>query len=555
MRLLREFPNTTGSFGVLIVNPLSLDDVADRHLARILELQAQQNGATEFLISDHHRITYAAADEITSRLAAGFASIGVERGDRVCLFMANVPELVLLCLALNKLGAVWVPICTDYRGEWLRDAIVRSRCKALITDQKHLPRVLDVRNALSDERLVLLDGDSGDLPGVLTYRQLLDHEPYRFDYTQHDYGDTCAILWTSGTTGRSKGVMQAHNNWIRSTLLGASLQYTLRPGDIAYCALPLYNSGSWLTCVIRAMIGGIGCALEEKFSVSHFMDRVKHFNATQTFAIGAMGVFLMKSPEREDDADTPLREAGIAPMPPELWENFERRFGVRLNRSGLGQSESLLHLNQEHTDIELPTYCLGLPPPDMDVRLFDDEGRQVADGDVGEICVRALAPHLLFNGYFDNPQATAEAYRGDWFLTGDMGRRDPATGGFYFVDRKKDAVRFAGRNISTLEVENVVRRHPSVRDVAAFGIPSEVLASEDELKLNIILEEGAALVPEDLCAYINNCAPHYFVPRYMDFVRELPYTPTNKVQKFVLRQAGVSADTWDLKQSGYIVKK
>ncbi len=537
------------------MNPLPLDDIADRHLARILHLQAQQNGDTEFLIADSGRFTYREADEITGRLASGFEAIGIGRGDRVCLFMANVPELVLVCLALNKLGAVWVPICTDYKGEWLHDTIERSRSRALVTDREHLQRIVDVRDALRDDQLVLLDGDQADFPAAIAYRDLLDNDPYPFDHSLHDYGDTCAILWTSGTTGRSKGVMQAHNNWIRSTLLGASLQYSLQPGDIAYCALPLYNSGAWLTCVIRAMIAGIGCAIDRKFSVSQFMERIEHFRATQTFAVGAMGVFLMKTPEKEHDADTPLREAGIAPMPPELWEKFEQRFGVRLNRAGLGQSECLLTLNQEHCDIEVPSYCLGFPPPDVDVRLFDDEGNEVPDGEAGEICVRPLAPHILFNGYFNDPEATRAAYRGDWFLTGDMGRKDPATGAFYFVDRKKDAVRFAGRNISTLEVESVVRRHPAVKDVAAFGVPSAELESEDELKLNIVLEAGADLLPEALCAFINDAAPYYFVPRYLEFVDALPYTPTNKVQKFLLRQAGITESTWDLRQSEYVVQR
>ncbi|MEH6519524.1 MAG: AMP-binding protein, partial [Halioglobus sp.] len=182
-------------------------------------------------------------------------------------------------------------------------------------------------------------------------------------------------------------------------------------------------------------------------------------------------------------------------------------------------------------------------------------GNEVTDGEAGEICVRPLAPYILFNGYFDDPDATADAYRSEWFLTGDMARKDPANGAFYFVDRKKDAVRFGGRNISTLEVENVVRRHPAVKDVAAFGIPSAELESEDELKLNIVLEENSVPDPEDICAFINGAAPYYFVPRYIDFVDALPYTPTNKVQKFVLRQAGVTESTWDLKKSGYTVER
>lgn len=535
------------------MNPLSLSDNADRHLARMLQLQARDNGDTPFLISDESNYTFAEADDITARIATGLSKMGIERGDRICLLMSNVPELVIMCLAANKLGAIWVPICTDYKGDWLRDAIARSEAKAVVVDQTHLERFQDIRDGLPEHEVILLDG-SAPFP-TLSFSEVSDNEPMAFNHEEHHYGDTCAILWTSGTTGRSKGVMQAHNNWVRATLLGAGVQYTLKPGDVAYCAMPLYNSGAWLTCIIRALISGIGCAIEKKFSVSQFMPRIKHFGATQTFAVGAMGVFLMNSPEQADDASTPLREAGIAPMPPELWNAFEQRFAVKLNRAGLGMSECLMSLNQEHTDVELPTYCLGFAPPDMEVELFDDEGNKVPDGTPGEICVRPLEPYLLFNGYFGDPEATQNSYRGDWFLTGDMGRRDPETRAFYFVDRKKDCVRFAGRNISTLEVENVVRRHPAIADVAAFGIPSELIESEDELKLNIVLEDGETLSAETLCQYINDNAPHYFVPRYIEFVDALPYTPTNKVQKYVLRQAGVSADCWDLKQSDFSVTK
>jgi crotonobetaine/carnitine-CoA ligase len=242
-------------------------------------------------------------------------------------------------------------------------------------------------------------------------------------------------------------------------------------------------------------------------------------------------------------------------MPPNLWEAFEKRFNVRLIASGMGQSECLLTLNQMHSDVELPSYALGFAPPDADVRLFDDDGNEVPDGIPGEICVRPLAPHILFNGYFDDPEATAAAYRGEWFLTGDMARKDPATGALFFVDRKKDAVRFAGRNISTMEVESVLLRHPQVKEVAAFGIPNPELESEDELMLAIVPNEGATVSPEAICKFLNDNAPHYFVPRYMDFVDALPYTPTNKVQKFKLRDQGVSDNTWDLKKSDYVVQK
>ncbi len=536
---------------------LDLTDIGDRHLSRILELQAKHNGATVFLINDEQRITFAEAEDFSNRLASGFQALGVSKGDRVCFYMGNLPEVVLMCLALNKLGAIWVPICTDYKGEWLRETIERSQPTLVATDRDHSQRLSEVLDRVTQLPVVVLGGKHEDLPHAIDYQSLLEHPPFQADYRQHHYSDTCAILWTSGTTGRSKGVMQAHNNWIRSTELGTNLMYHSRPGDIVYCVLPLYNSGAWLTCILRALMIGIGCVVEQKFSASHFMDRIKHFNATQTFAVGAMSVFLMNTPERDNDADNPLREACLAPVPPDKWQAFERRFGVRLLRSGMGQSECLLTLNQEHCDpsIDIPVYALGYPPPDADVRLFDDAGIEVPDGQPGEICIRPLAPHILFNGYFDDPQATADAYRGDWFLTGDLARKDAQTGAFFFVDRKKDAVRFAGRNVSTMEVEGVVLRHPKVREAAAFGIASDQLASEDELKINVVLHEGEQLSPEALCEFINQNAPHYFVPRYLEFVDALPYTPTNKVQKFALRAAGINDRTWDRNNSSFTVQK
>ena len=528
---------------------------SDRHLGRILQLQAEQNGNTVFLITDNQRITFAEADDITNRLAAGLNQLGIGKGDRIAFFMSNLPEMVLMCLALNKLGAVWVPACSDFKGEWLQDTLQRSRAKFVMTDAAHAPRVIDILETLPEQAFISLEDTIEGLAAESSYGQLLDNTPYQADYDSMSYGDTNAILWTSGTTGRSKGVMQAHNNWIRSTLMGTNLQYKTQPGDICYCALPLYNSGSWITCIVRSLIVGIGCVIEQKFSVANFLPRIKYFGATQTFAVGSMGVFLLGNPESDDDADNPLREACIAPMPPNLWQTFEQRFGVRLLRSGLGQSECLLVLNQEHTDVELPSYSLGYAPPDADVNLFDDDGNIVALGEAGEICFKANAPHVLFNGYFDAPEATESTYRNGWFLTGDMARKDPENGAFYFVDRKKDAVRFAGRNISTLEVESVVMRHPEVQMAAAFGIPNPQLESEDELKINIILKENSTISAEDICLFINQNAPHYFVPRYMEFVRDLPHTHTNKVQKFVLRTAGVTSKTWDLKQSDFKIEK
>ncbi len=533
---------------------LDLTDPADCVFGKMMRAQANACGDTVFLLGDGVRITYAEADAMTDRLAGGLAKLGIGRGDRVAILMGNRPELVLLTFAINKLGAVWIPICTDYKGAWLVETLQRSRYALLVTDGDYCDRVLAERAALPQTEVVVLT--EGSLPeNTRSYDELLEADPLVSDYAELAMGDTCAVLWTSGTTGRSKGVMQSYKSWIRPITKGASPPYASRDGDVVYCTLPLYHSGAWVTCVLRAFIEGITVVIESRFSVSQFWDRVRELGVTQTFLLGAMGVFLWNAPERDDDADHTLRALQVVPMPPQLWKAFEARFGVKLIRSGLGQSEIQLVMTQAEDRDDVPTYALGFPADDTDVRLCDDAGREVAPGEPGEICIKALDPHVLFNGYFDDPGATDAAYRDGYFLTGDLARQDPETGAYFYVDRKKDVVRFAGRNISTLEVESVVRRCPGVADVAAFGVQSREVESEHELKLNVVREPGADLSSETLCTFINENAPYYFVPRYVEWVDALPYTPTNKVQKFALRDAGVTAATWDRQAAGFEVQR
>ena len=362
------------------------------------------------------------------------------------------------------------------------------------------------------------------------------------------------MVWTSGTTGRSKGVMVSHNGWLRPILRGTSILYGAEPGDVIFNVLPLYHAAAWNTGIFRALVEGLPVVVEPGFSVTTFWDRIRRFGATQTFTLGAMHMFLWNAPQRPDDADNPLRVMQAVPMPADVKAPFEQRFGVRILGTGYGQSECMVITTEAGRDGEVPPHSMGFPLDDTDVRLFDDADREVATGETGEVRIRPREPYVVCNGYFDDPDATRAAWRGDWFCTGDLARCDE-NGAFYFVDRKKDAIRFAGRNISTMEVEGVVRRHPEVADVAAFGIPAAELAGEEELKLDVIRTPGSALTAEALAAWINGNAPHYFVPRYINFVEALPYTPTNKVQKFKLREKGLDDATWDRKASDFVLRR
>ena len=227
--------------------------------------------------------------------------------------------------------------------------------------------------------------------------------------------------------------------------------------------------------------------------MKHFWERVRFYGATQSFTIGAMHMFLWNAPPRPDDADNPLRELQAVPMPGEIREPFSQRFGVKIMGQGMSQSEAMVILRQDtRKRSDWPLGSCGNPVDSLDVMLADDAGNEVPVGEPGELWVRPRRPFVIFNGYFDDPGATANAFAGDWYKTGDMLRRD-AGDNYFFVDRKKDAVRYKGRNISTYEVELVARRHPAIADCAAFGIPAEELKSEDEIKLNVIVKPGAGV--------------------------------------------------------------
>ena len=525
------------------------EDITQRHLGRAIALQAERNGNTTFIMFDQLRYSYAETNQKVNDLAAGLKREGIGRGSRVAFLMSSCPEVIFLVLAVNKLGAIWVPVNTDYKGVWLEDTLLRSRPALIVTDSAHAQRLSEALSALKDLPVVVF-GDAGPLSGTKPFEELLIDGAQEPDLSAFSYGDTSAVLWTSGTTGKSKGVMQSHNVWFNACL-SATAQYETTSSDVIFCVLPMYNSAAWVTSLFRAMLGGVPLAIDPAFSVSNFWERVKFYGATQIFTLGAMHMFLWNAPEKPDDADNSLNKIMAVPMPADIIKPFSERFGVQVLGQGMSQSEAMMILNQFSPSRDTwPAGSCGSPVDLVEVKLMNDDGKEAGIGEHGECWVKPKQPYTIFNGYFDDPQATAAAYEGEWYKTGDLLKRDE-NNIFYFVDRKKDAVRFKGRNISTFEVELVTRQHPAVLDCAAFGIPSEELESENELKLNIILRPGHSPGAEDIARFINSNAPYFFVPRYIEFVSLLPYTPTNKIQKYKLREIGLTDTTWDANQAGY----
>jgi len=535
------------------MNFLEFADHHDRLLGRSLRRQAEKLPDSDFLLWNDGRAGFGEVNRRANASARAFSELGVARGDTVAFLMDGCPDWVWTALGLNKLGAIWVPNNTDYKGRWLEESLVDSHARTLVVDARLLPRVAELGPLPFERVIVRGDAGGGDLGiPVIPFEQLIQAPADEPDDSDFDYGDTAAILWTSGTTGRSKGVMQSHNVWIRGAIDGIE-SAALQPGDVLYNCLPMHQSAAWVANVFQALVAGLPCAIDPHFSASEFWDRLRHYSATVTFTLGAMHMFLWNAPERDDDADNPLRSAGMIPMPAELIPAFRERFDIERIYQGYGQSE-VMGLCTHRPGKQYQPNSLGETATGLEMTLLDDRDCEVGRGEVGEFCVRPTEPYVIFNGYYRNPEATLRAFRNLWYHTGDLGRRGE-NDDYYFVDRKADFIRFGGRNISSFAVEAAVDAHPAVLRSAAHGVTAAELASEAELKVCVILKPGSELTADALARFVNDNAPHFFVPRYIEFLSELPQTPTGRIQKYKLRERGVTPETWDARDAGFVVER
>jgi crotonobetaine/carnitine-CoA ligase len=265
-------------------------------------------------------------------------------------------------------------------------------------------------------------------------------------------------------------------------------------------------------------------------------------------------MFLWQATEQPNDTDNRVRHAGCIPMPEPLIEPFKARFGIETMDQAYGQSEVMGMLHRPDYGRPVKPGSLGQPQDGVDVTLLDENDLPVATGEVGEFCIRPTEPDTIFSGYWHNPEATLRAFSNLWYHTGDLGRRDE-DGDWFFVDRRSDYIRFKGRSLSSFEAEHAIAAHESVAVAAAIGIPTPELESESELMVFVTLVEGATVEPEALARFVNDTAPYFFVPRYIEIVDELPQTPTGRVQKFKLRERGVGPKTWDRERAGFEITR
>jgi len=506
-------------------------------LPLLLQRQAvARPDATFAVFEDGTAWSYGETLDRTRATAAALRVLGVGRGDRVLLWMANGPDMLRLYLALGWLGAVFVPINTGLRGAALEHVVADADAPLLICDERLAPVLADVETGAV--ATLVVNGTAAAAPGGVTLlgRQALAGGPAEDAPEPADLApwDLAAIHYTSGTTGLPKGVLVTH---LQMHAMAVGGMYFTGPGDRFLVNLPLFHIGGTMY-VFGTLMKGASLALVERFRTETFWDTVRELGVTSCLLLGAIASFLVKRAPSEDDRDHGLASIAIIPLT-EDGLAFGRRFGVDVY-TFFDMTETSAPL-ASGANPSAAGSC-GCLQPGYEVRIVDENDCEVPVGATGELIVRCDTPWAMAPGYFRNAEATAKAWRNGWFHTGDAFRHD-AEGNFFFVDRMKDTIRRRGENISSNQVEAEVLSHPDVEAAAAIGVPSE--HSEEEILVVLAPKAGRVVDPADLLRHLEPRLARFMLPRYVRILAALPLTETNKVQKKTLRAEGVTADTWD----------
>jgi crotonobetaine/carnitine-CoA ligase len=496
-------------------------------LVHLVRRQAAEQGDRPFVrFEDGQAFTFRSLDAWTDELAGSLAALGVRAGDRVLSLVGNRAESIGMLFAAVKLGAVWVPVNTGLRGAFLQHQVHNAEPRVILVEDRLAPNLRDVvAGPVAPEAMVIIGDPATPTPTCLrTARRLVFPElralraPAGFTLVTPSPGDVAMIMYTSGTTGPSKGVLMPHGHCY---LLGLGLAEAtaLTMADRYFICMPLFHANALLMQLIGSFIAGAEVVVTERFRATSWLEEMRAAEATVTNGLGVIPEFIFRQPPTDRDRDHRLRLMMAIPIAEEWGPAFEKRFGVPFMQ-GFGMTECNIVAYTRPGDALVPG-CAGYPLAEwFEVGIVDPgTDAPLPPGQVGEIAVRPKVPGCVMAGYFRMLDKTIEAWRNLWFHTGDAGRFDDL-GRLHYVDRLKDCIRRRGENISSFEIEQVLNAHPALLDWCAPRMP------------------------------------YFAVPRFVEVVAgELAKTPTGKLQKAALREAGVTSATWDRDSVGYVVRR
>jgi len=522
----------------------------DRVLTDIIEDKAKQYPDHVIFQFRDDPITLEEFNARINQAANGFLELGVKHGDKVALMLPNNPEFLYVWFGLNKIGACEVPVNVALKGQGLSYQMVQSDCVALVADLQYLDRLEGVAGDLEAIRHIVYTDSAvtgsplPSWPGFehLSYAEFSDRSQDSPGVAVH-YSDLASILYTSGTTGVSKGVMFSHHYWY--DIWSESVNYSrYTDDDVLYTGLPFFHGNAQGITIGPAILADAKAVIVERFSASRLWDDCRRWNCTEANYIGGIIPILLKQTPRDDDGDNPVRLMVGAAAPADEWHAFQERFNTKLLEV-YGMTECYCCLVSPYDEPRAGS-C-GKAITGWDVRIVDDDYNECQPGSLGEFIARSNKNFVGTTGYYNKPEATLDLFDNGWIHTGDLGRMDEDRY-FFFVDRKKQAIRRRGENISSFEVESVVSSHEAVLESCVVGVPSDV--GEEEVKAVVVLKEGQEVSEEELIRWCEPRMAYFAIPRYIAIRSELPKTPSERVEKFKLKKEGITEDCWDREEAG-----
>lgn len=500
----------------------------------ILETRYAEESHRPAIRLDGRWYSYSELGSEVHRFANALTALGVKPGQRAGVFLPNGMDFVRAWLGLIALNVTMVPINVNLRGASLEDILRGADLDVLITDQPGAETLAAAARAQHLQARMLVMGAGDDLDQAMAVAS--DTTPTPAAMPVHS--DVALIIFTSGTTGPSKGVVLSRlaQFWHGANYLRDFIQ--LGPGETGYTPLPLFHVSAQ-GFVLGCLLGGASVVVDDAFHPFSFWKTVRETNARAFNYVGAMVPLLLQRPSTATDLDNPVERAVGSATPADLHEAFEQRFGVRLIES-YGQTETAgLWLSDPHWGRTVGR--MGTPIRWFDAVVLDAEDLPARPGVVGEIVLRPRDSLLMAERYFRNPEATDAAFRPNGYHTGDAGEVN-TSGSIRFAGRLKDFIRRRGENISAFDIERAALEHPDVIEAAAVAIPSPL--TEDDVQLAVILREGAEVHPRQLDSFLAKRLPSFMRPEYIEFRDDFPRTPTQRVQKYKLREEGLAPGAW-----------
>lgn len=522
----------------------------------IVRMQAEKYGGRGFCtFHDGASLTFKGLETESNALASALADLGVQPGDRVMALVHNSKEFILTMIAAHKRKAIFVPINTELKGAFLQHQLKNTEPRVVFVDAE-LRAAFDSVDltGLPIEHTVSVGGAAAPLPGTRARRfdALAATQPRGGDIVPVTPYDACTIMFTSGTTGPAKGVLMPHAHCYYYAL-SAMRSTALTEEDRMYISMPLFHGTASLLQFYSSLLAGAPAHVAKRFSASSWLSDIRECGATVTYAVGVMPEFIMKQSRRDDDKDNPLRLSWSVPVSDTWGREFEERFGLRILQ-GYGMTEFSVPVWGDLKD-PVKAGCAGRVVEDFfEVRIVDPETDEpLASNEIGEIVVRPKEPGVFMAGYFRMPDKTVEAWRNLWFHSGDAGYFD-GEGRLFYVDRIRDRIRRRGENISAYEVEEVLNSHPDVVQCAVVGVKVAGAGGEDEV-MACVVPGSRTLDARTLLDWCVPRMPRFALPRFIQFIDEIERTASGKIRKQAIRDAGITASTWDRESVGYVVPR